>query len=47
MSKNGMRQEYVQFTEDSLQKILELLIKTRFTLDEFWEHRNDILYGRV
>ena len=47
MSKNGMHQEYVQFTEDSLQKIIELVIQTRFDLYKFWEHRNDVLYDRV
>ena len=47
MSKIGMQQEYVQFTEDSLQKIIELVIKTRFTLHEFWEYQNDVLHGRV
>ena len=47
MSRKGMQQEYVQFTEESLQKIIELVIKTQFTLHEFWEHRNDVLYGRV
>lgn len=43
MSKNGMNQEYVQFDEESLQKIVELIIKTQFTLHEFWEHRNNFL----
>ncbi|CAA0118061.1 Uncharacterised protein [BD1-7 clade bacterium] len=47
MSKKGMYQEYVQFTDDSLQKIIELIIKTRFDLCQFWEHRNDVLYDRV
>ena len=47
MSKRGMQQEYVQFTEESLQKIIELIIKTRFTLEEFWEYRNDVLYDRA
>jgi hypothetical protein len=47
MSKNGMQQEYVQFTEVSLQKIIELIIKTRFSLEEFWEYRNDILYNKA
>ncbi|WP_072839758.1 hypothetical protein [Marinomonas polaris] len=46
MYKKGMLQEYVQFTEDSLEKVIDLIIKTRFKLDEFWEHRNDVLYGR-
>ena len=47
MSKKGMQQEYVQFTEESLQKIFELIIQTRSDLYEFWEHRNDVLYGRA
>ena len=47
ISKNGMKQEYVQFTQESLQKIIELIIKTRFSLEEFWEYRNDVLHHRV
>ena len=47
MSKNSMQQEYVQFTEESLEKIIELIINTRFKLNEYWEVRNDALYGRV
>lgn len=47
MSKKGMQQEYVQFAEESLQKIFELIIQTRSDLYEFWEHRNNVLYGRA
>ncbi|MGL6552313.1 hypothetical protein ACSZNL_03015 [Aeromonas jandaei] len=47
MSKNGMSQEYVQFTESSMEKITSLIIKTRHELGLFWEHRNDMLYGRI
>jgi hypothetical protein len=47
MSKKGMQQEYVQFTEESLQKIFKLIIQARSNLCEFWEHRNDVLYGRA
>jgi hypothetical protein len=47
MSKHGMQQEYVQFTQESLQKIIELIIRTRFALEEFWEYRNDVLYDEV
>jgi uncharacterized protein YutE (UPF0331/DUF86 family) len=47
MSKKGMHQEYAQFTEESLQKIVELIYKTRIDLYEFWEHRNDVLYDRT
>lgn len=46
MSKKGMHQEYVQFTEESLQKIIELILKTRSDLYDFWEHRNDVLYDK-
>ncbi len=46
MSKKGMQQEYVQFTEESLQKIIELILETRSNLDDFWEHRNDVLHDR-
>ena len=47
MSKKGMQQEYVQFTSESLLKIIELILKTNHELEEFWEHRNDVLYGRA
>lgn len=43
MSKHGMQQEYVQFTEGSLQKIIEHILKTQFKLSDFWENRNAIL----
>ncbi len=46
MSKKGMKQEYVQFTEESLQKIIELILRTRVNLNDFWENRNNILYDR-
>ena len=46
MSKNGMQQEYVQFTEESLQKIIELILKTSSNLSDFWEHRNNVLYEK-
>ena len=44
MSKKGMQQEYVQFTEESLEKIIELIIKTRLDLHDFWEYRNKLLH---
>jgi hypothetical protein len=45
LSKQGMKQEYVQFTEESMEKLIDLLISTRTELYEFWEHRNEALYG--
>lgn len=46
ISKNGMEQEYAQFSNDSLEKIIKLIIETRHLLYEFWEKRNDKLYNR-
>jgi hypothetical protein len=46
ISKSGIEQEYVQFSEDSLEKIIKLIIKTRADLYAYWEKRNDILYNR-
>ncbi|MES1929522.1 hypothetical protein SADO_09709 [Salinisphaera dokdonensis CL-ES53] len=47
MSKTGMQQEYVQFSKDSLERIIELIIKTEFNLSTYWEARNEVLYGSV
>ena len=47
VSKKGMEQYYAQFTAESLEKIIDLIIKVRSELGNFWESRNDILYGRV
>ena len=46
MSKKGIQQEYVQFTEESLEKIIELILNTKSKLYNFWENRNDVLYDR-
>ncbi len=46
MSKKGMQQEYVQFTEESLEKIIELILTTLSNLHDFWENKNDVLYDR-
>lgn len=45
MSRKGMQQEYVQFTEESLHKIIELIVNTTSELHEFWEHRSEVLCG--
>ena len=44
ISQKGMEQEYLQFSEDSLLKIIDLVLKTRGQLDKFWEMRNERLY---
>ncbi|WP_336702645.1 hypothetical protein [Chryseobacterium indologenes] len=40
ISSNGMEQEYIQFSEDSLKEIIDLIITTRHQLLEYWEKRN-------
>jgi hypothetical protein len=41
--KNGMEQEYIQFSKASLQKITDLISTTRELLDDYWEKRVDAL----
>lgn len=43
ISKNGIHQEYVQFSEKSLTEIILFIMKTRDKLYEYWDERNDIL----
>lgn len=43
MSKEGMLQEYIQFSEKSLMDIIELIITTRVKLDEYWQERSEVL----
>lgn len=43
MSKEGMLQEYIQFSEKSLMDIIELIITTRVKLDEYWHERSEVL----
>lgn len=43
ISRDGMEQEYIQFSEDSLKKIIDLIITTRYELHEYWEKRNEEL----
>tara|TARA_R110001592_G_scaffold357208_2_gene660008 strand:- start:736 stop:1287 length:552 start_codon:yes stop_codon:yes gene_type:complete len=47
MSKNGMHQEYRQFSPKSFEKMLELFIQTQLALHKYWENRNDVLYQRT
>jgi hypothetical protein len=43
ISKRGMEQQYVQFSEDSLEKIYELILSTRTALGTFWDARQEAL----
>lgn len=39
-----MEQEYIQFSEDSLKEIINLIITTRHELHEYWKKRTKELY---
>lgn len=43
INKSGMKQEYIQFSQDSLDKIVDLIGETRQQLDIYWEKRREIL----
>ncbi len=44
ISKNGLEQEYLQFSEESLKEIIDLILDTRENLYGYWEKRNKELY---
>ena len=44
ISKSGMEQEYVQFTEKSLKDIIDLILSTQSNLYKYWDKRNEELY---
>jgi hypothetical protein len=44
-SAKGMLQEYVQFSVDSLEKLIERLIKANYRLADYWEWKGDQLQG--
>ena len=46
-SPNGMLQEYVQFSVESLEKLLERLIKTNHRLSGYWEWRSDRFQAHI
>lgn len=43
MSSNGILQEYLQFSVESLEKLIERLIKTNHRLSDYWEWRSERL----
>jgi len=45
MSKKGMQQEYVQFSTESLQKVVNLIVDACGSLGEYWELRDEALHG--
>lgn len=44
-SKGDMLQEYVQFSAESLVKLLDRILKASVWLSEYWDERCNILYG--
>jgi hypothetical protein len=43
INKQGIKQQYVQFSQDSLDKIVDLIGEARQQLESYWEKRGDIL----
>jgi len=43
INKQGMKQEYIQFSQDSLDKIVDLIGEARQQLESYWEKRGEIL----
>ncbi|MBX9495194.1 hypothetical protein J8Z86_03720 [Yersinia enterocolitica] len=43
ITKDGINQEYIQFSIESLKSILELIHHTRFKLSDYYETRSEIL----
>lgn len=46
-SSNGMLQEYVQFSVESLEKLIERLIKANRRLSDYWEWRSERLQDHL
>lgn len=47
ISRFGMLQEYIQFSEKSLKEIIHLINETRKVLALYWEHRRKNLFYKV
>lgn len=47
ISKNGMEQEYLQFSEESLKEIIDLILDTRENLYGYWEKRKTHIWQRT
>ena len=43
ISKHGIKQEYIQFSQDSLDKVIDLIGETRQQLENYWRKRGEIL----
>ena len=43
INKQGIKQEYTQFSQDSLNKIVDLIGEVRQKLESYWEKRGEIL----
>lgn len=45
ISKGDKTQEYIQFSEDSLREIIELIWNSRKLISDYWEERDKALYS--
>jgi hypothetical protein len=45
ITKEGKKQEYVQFSEKSLEEIIDLIWKTRKQISDYWEIRDNVIYN--
>ena len=43
INQQGIKQEYIQFSQDSLDRINDLIGDARQQLDSYWEKREEIL----
>jgi hypothetical protein len=46
-SSNGMLQEYVQFSVESLENLIERLVKANHRLSDYWEWKSDRLQDHL
>lgn len=46
-ASNGMLQEYVQFSVESLERLIERLIKANHRLSDYWEWKSDRLQDHL
>ena len=46
-SSNGMLQEYVQFSVESLENLIERLIKVNHRISDYWEWKSDRLQDHL
>ncbi|MDK9715588.1 MAG: hypothetical protein OEL86_16040 [Sulfuritalea sp.] len=46
-SGNGMQQEYVQFSSESLEKLIDEIVALQHRLSDYWDQRSEALSSRA